>query len=207
MPNLVISERTMFTESAELYDLIYSSMKDYAAESESIAKVLRQMHPRCRTILDVACGTGEHARLLAQVHGFEVDGVDLDPRLLAIAGAKHPEGRFHEGDMLTLNLDRRFDAVICMFGSIAYARTLARLRQALTCFREHLSGDGIVLVEPFFTPDGMSDGHTGSRTVEANGTRVTRVNRSKLDGRLCRLYFDYEIEWRAIRGAQRRCTN
>ena len=33
----------MFTESAELYDLIYSSFKDYEAESAAIAKLIRDL--------------------------------------------------------------------------------------------------------------------------------------------------------------------
>ena len=66
----------MFAASEEFYDLIYSTFKDYAAEATQIASVLRRANPRCRTVLDVACGTGEHARLLA-ADGFVVDGLDL----------------------------------------------------------------------------------------------------------------------------------
>lgn len=55
----------MFSESAGLYDLIYASFKDYAAEAAQIASLLRRVHPPCHTVLDVACGTGEQARRLA----------------------------------------------------------------------------------------------------------------------------------------------
>jgi len=68
----------MFTESAAFYDLIYSTFKDYPGEAARIAELLRELRPRCRTVLDVASGTGEHARLLAGM-GFVVDGLDLDP--------------------------------------------------------------------------------------------------------------------------------
>lgn len=67
----------MFSESADLYDLIYSGFKDYAAEAETLAAILRRVHPSTRTVLDVACGTGEHARCLADRYGYHVDGVDL----------------------------------------------------------------------------------------------------------------------------------
>ena len=82
----------MFAESAAVYDLLYSSIKNYAAEAEQIAALLRAVNPRCRTILDVACGTGEHARLLVENFGFEADGSDLDPDLIGIARSKHPDG-------------------------------------------------------------------------------------------------------------------
>ena len=83
----------MFSASAEYYDLIYSTFKDYAGESARIDRLLREIHPSCRKVLDVACGTGEHIRCLAGL-GFQVDGLDLDPAFLRIARQKHPSGRF-----------------------------------------------------------------------------------------------------------------
>lgn len=57
---------------------------------------------------------------LTETHGFAVDGIDLDPTLLAIAAAKCPGGRFLQVDMTDMHLGRTFDAVLCLFGSIAY---------------------------------------------------------------------------------------
>ena len=81
----------MFSASAEFYDLIYSTFKDYTGEAEQIAGLLRELNPECRAVLDVACGTGEHARVLA-THGFVVDGLDLDAAFVRIAEQKHPAG-------------------------------------------------------------------------------------------------------------------
>jgi predicted TPR repeat methyltransferase len=88
----------MFDASAEYYDLIYSTLKDYALETEQIASLLRRINPTCRTVLDVACGTGEHARRLA-AEGFAVDGLDLSEAFVSIASRKHPGGRFFVADM------------------------------------------------------------------------------------------------------------
>jgi SAM-dependent methyltransferase len=184
----------MFTESVAFYDLIYSSFKDYDAEARRLAAVLRGARTDCRTLLDVACGTAEHAKLMGGTHGFEVDGLDASAAFLEIARAKHPTGRFYLGDMIDFALGHKYDAVTCLFSSIAYVGTVTRLRQALACFREHVGNGGVVVVEPFFTPETMRSGHTDTRTVEANGRRVTRATRTEVDGRLCRLQFDYEIE-------------
>ena len=78
----------MFTASSEFYDLIYSTFKDYETEATQIASVLRHCNASCKTVLDVACGTGEHARLLAAA-GFIVDGLDLDAAFVSIARRKH----------------------------------------------------------------------------------------------------------------------
>ncbi len=62
-------------------------------------------------MLDVACGSGRHARLLARL-GFEVDAVDRDPRLFSdppgrvrLLGADLEAGPWPYGD-------RRFDAIV-----------------------------------------------------------------------------------------------
>jgi SAM-dependent methyltransferase len=184
----------MFTESAELYDAIYLAFKDYAVEAADIARHLRAEHPRARTVLDVACGTGEHARLLAADHGFELDGIDLNAEFLRLAREKHPAGRFHEADMREFSLARRYDAVICMFSSIGYVRTLPELERTLRCFRRHLAPGGVVIVEPWFPPEVLTGGHQSQRTAEANGVRVERTGTTEIDGRLCRLRFDYTID-------------
>ena len=171
----------MFTATAELYDAIYSTFKDYVHESAHIAGLLRQANPRCRTVLDVACGSGEHARLLA-AQGFAVDGVDLDPAFVRIASRKHPAGRFVEGDMSDFHLSQRYDAVLCLFSSIAYLQTLDRVGLALACFREHLAPGGVIVIEPWYGPDVLDPQRVVRNTGEANGRSVSRVSRMEVKG-------------------------
>ena len=140
----------MFTESAELYDVIYGAIKDYAAETAQVVTLLRHAHPAAQTVLDVACGTGEHARLLAESYGFSADDIDLDAALLDVARRKHPRGRFVQADMSDFDLGCRYDAFTCLFSSIGYLRTLDRVVEALSSFRRHTGAGGIVLVEPWF---------------------------------------------------------
>jgi len=182
----------MFSASAEFYDVIYSAFKDYSGEAAQIATLLRALVPECRTVLDVACGTGEHARLLA-AHGFAADGLDLDPAFVRIAEQKHRAGRFFVADMSDFHLPHRYDAILCLFGSIGYLRTLERVRQALTCFRDHLTPGGVVIVEPWFAPGILDPNAVFQNTGEANGVRVSRVSRLEIEGPMSRLHFEYEI--------------
>jgi SAM-dependent methyltransferase len=182
----------MFTESAELYDLIYATFKDYAAETSALATLIRREHPRAKTILDVACGTAEHARLLARDHGFIVDGLDLDLSFVKIARGKL-RGDVYEGDMTSFNLPRRYDVVQCLFSSIGYVRTLGNVRRALDRFREHLSPGGIVLVEPWFAPGTMQHGRVSINTAESGELRVARMAHTEVEERLSRIRFEYLI--------------
>lgn len=183
----------MFSESAEFYDAIYS-FKDYAAEAAEVAARVRSIHPKARTILDAGCGTGEHARLLAATHGFEVDGLDIDPALLRIARNKHPTGRFFVGDMSDFRLDQRYDAILCLFSSIAYLITVERVQSALACFCHHLDRGGTLLVEPWFSPGALSAGRIFRHTGTYQHMHVERVSRTEIDGRISRLHFDYRID-------------
>jgi SAM-dependent methyltransferase len=182
----------MFTESAEHYDLIYSRFKNYPREAASVARILRRAMPTCRTLLDVACGTGEHARLLA-ADGFGVDGLDLDPTFVRIAAAKLPAGRVVKADMSNFQLGRQYDAVTCLFSSIGYLQTLDRVTAAFACFRDHLAPNGVIIVEPWFRPGRLRHGHRSTTSAKAKGLHVTRVSRIEIDGRMSRVHFDYTI--------------
>lgn len=183
----------MFSQSAAYYDLIYSSFKDYAAEADAIATLIRARLPRAHTVLDVACGTGEHARQLIERHGFQVEGLELEPGFIEIARNKLSDHAVHAGDLTNFDLRRRYDVVMCLFSSIGYLRTLDHVRRALACFRAHTEGDGIVIVEPWFTPDVFRHGNIHVTTVEGEGVTVTRMIRSAVEGRISRLESEYLV--------------
>ena len=61
---------TVFADYARYYDLLYRD-KDYAAEAEYVAGLIRKFHPSARSILELGSGTGIHASLLTE-KGFTV---------------------------------------------------------------------------------------------------------------------------------------
>jgi SAM-dependent methyltransferase len=140
----------VYTKSAAYYDQLYHFM-DHAGLAARVRERVLERVPTARTLLDVGCGTGQHLRHLSST--FEVEGVDLNPDLLRIARERCPGMPLHEGDMATFTLPRRYDVIICLFSSIAYVRTLDRMRAAVANFARHLNPGGLVLVEPWFTPE------------------------------------------------------
>lgn len=182
----------MFTVSAELYDLIYSRFKDYVTETAALHALIQRLHPGARTLLDVACGSGEHARLLAE-RGYDVAGVDLSPEFVALAAAKIPQGDFRVADMVDFDLGRRFDVVACLFSSIAYACTSERITRALACIARHLADGGVAIVEPWFEPGFLTDGRITVNTAERADVHVCRMARTAIEGRISRLEFHYLV--------------
>jgi ubiquinone/menaquinone biosynthesis C-methylase UbiE len=63
-------------------------------------------------VLDCGCGTGRFARLFAD-QGARVTGIDASPRMLDIARQRVPEADFRIGDVRALELEERFDVVVC----------------------------------------------------------------------------------------------
>jgi SAM-dependent methyltransferase len=183
----------VFSASAELYDLIYAGFKDYPAETAQLAALIRAAHPAARRVLDVACGTAEHARLLSEQYGFVVDGLDLDPAFVRIARRKLPAATVYEADMSAFAVPGRYDVILCLFSSIGYLKTLDNVRRALERFRAHLAGGGIVIVEPWFVPGALTPGRVTVNTAEGEGVTVCRMSHCEVDGCLSRLRFEYLI--------------
>lgn len=74
-------------------------------------------------ILDVPCGQGRHAHLLAE-YGFKVDGLDYSEHLIGLAKKRGtgPNLKYTQGDMRKLpgRWTSRFDAVINLFTSFGF---------------------------------------------------------------------------------------
>lgn len=163
----------MFAKSAHLYDLLYA-WKDYAAEVAQIDELIKSALPEAQTVLDVGCGTGKHLELLRS--RYKVEGLDLDGEMLKIAAARNPGVRLHQGDMETFHLERRFDAVLCLFSSIGYVETPERLRGAVRNMKAHVRPGGVLLLEPWFSPEQWEDGHIGSLFVNEPDIKIARMN-------------------------------
>ena len=180
----------MFTESAEFYDAIYS-FRDYEAQARKLTEWIEARSPEAKTILDVACGPHEHA--LHLVSRFELDGVDLNPVFLEKAKTKNPDGRYEVGDMRDFDLDQTYDVVTCLFSSIAYMQTNEELASAVACLKKHTKTGGLIILEPWITPDAVVADSVNMTTYEGEDLAICRMNRLNVEDRTAVLHFNYLI--------------
>lgn len=85
--SLAAADAPFSTDYAAVYDALYAD-KNYSSECDLLERVFREHAARpVRGILDLGCGTGGHALMLAQ-RGYEVVGVDGSTAMIARAAAK-----------------------------------------------------------------------------------------------------------------------
>jgi ubiquinone/menaquinone biosynthesis C-methylase UbiE len=183
----------MFSKSAQYYDEIYASIdKDYGAEAAKAHTIIQKYKKaKGKSLLDVACGTGFHASLLSKY--YQVEGLDLDPEMLLVAKKKHPKIRFHQGDMTNFDVDRQFDVIVCLFSSIGYAKTKTRLQRAIKNMRKHLHPGGVMLIEPWFTPNQWNPGRVSMTEVDKPDLKIVRMSHSGQKGNISTIEFQYLI--------------
>ncbi|MGD2253522.1 MAG: class I SAM-dependent methyltransferase [Anaerolineales bacterium] len=181
----------MFNKTAQFYDKIYV-FKDYAAEAAKLIALIREQKGSGRLrLLDVACGTGMHIYHLKDQ--FQVEGLDVSPDLIELAARRNPEVEFHQVDMIDFDLGRTYDVVACLFSSIGYVRTLKNLRKAIRSMARHLLPDGVLVIEPWFTPAQWNPGTVHMVAVDEPELKVVRMNTSQVRGRLSILDLHYLV--------------
>lgn len=140
-----------YNELAEQYDEIVGE-SHRVEEVQEFAARLVEKHG-VRSVLDVACGTGLYARVLAGL-GLRVSAADISSEMLALA--RNKTGRQSGGEIEWIlspmeTLDQAatgpFDAILCMGNSLPHLLTDEQLRAALRNFRRLVAPKGVVIVQ------------------------------------------------------------
>jgi len=106
------------------YLLEYEPIFNLVRDRREVARLMEILAlPSGARVLDVPCGQGRHAHLLAEA-GFRVDGLDYSPHLIKKARERGtaPTLRYTRGDMrkLPARWSGRFDSVVNLFTSFGF---------------------------------------------------------------------------------------
>jgi SAM-dependent methyltransferase len=122
---------------------IISPPKDYIEEAQFFtAKINEFKKIETRTLLNLGCGGGHMDWTLKKF--FEITSIDISPDMLALAKKLNPEIEYIEGDMRTVRLDKKFDAVV-IHDSILYMQNIDELKAAFKTAYEHLKENGLMI--------------------------------------------------------------
>ena len=134
---------------AASYDRLTNDV-DYTATVEFYKQILKREGVRPETAVDLACGTGSVALLLAQ-DGLRVTGVDLSEEMLTVAqqkacGAENPP-LFVCQPLQALCLPRGVDLAVCALDSLDYILDPADCREAIRRAYKALNPGGIFIFD------------------------------------------------------------
>jgi len=137
-------------------------------------------------ILELGCGTGRVSLILADA-GFHVTGLDLSEQMLGVFREKlasKPEvaDKFVlvHGNMADFSLDRKFAMIIAPFRAFQALTDDRDIERSLTCIHDHLTDDGIFIVNVFNPRPVMDQSWCYGETVqwermdEATGNYVVK---------------------------------
>jgi SAM-dependent methyltransferase len=104
-------------------------------------KLLLQGLPKGARILDLCCGTGQLAHLLAE-RGFRVLGIDGSEEMLRYARTNAPSAEFMLADARSLSLPPLHHAAVSTFDSLNHVMELRELREVFRNVHNALAEDG-----------------------------------------------------------------
>jgi len=142
------------------YDLVVGHQgynKDYIKEVEFIHDVIQNYTTEAQSILDLGCGTGYHASLLAK-KGYSVHGVDLSAEMLEQAKNRIEDQTmasclsFSQGNVCSIRLNHQFDVVLALFHVVNYQLTNQDLLAIFATVKNHLKAGGIFICDVSYGP-------------------------------------------------------
>ncbi len=134
---------------ARSYDRLTNDVS-YEAVVDFYFEILARENLRPRTAVDLACGTGSVAMLLAQ-RGLQVTGVDMSEEMLCVAAQKAQNGKnrplFVCQRLQQLRLPKAVDLAVCALDSLDYITDPADCEEAIRRIYKALNPGGCFIFD------------------------------------------------------------
>lgn len=182
----------LYETHPEVYDALYSEMKDYDTEAEFIIEQFeaKSQNDGTRTLI-VGCGTGEHAKRLVE-QGFDVIGIDKHAAMIDRARHKS-DATFHIGAFPDVDNDVEglFDLILIPFTVINHLDS-DDLSPALHTAEELLAEGGVLIFDNGRFPTSDDDSPApGLQVLETEIGDIARLTQLQPRG-------DTGIRWNSI---------
>lgn len=171
------------SELAEYYDLM-RQYRDYDKECQFTNNLIQRHHLGTKKVLDICCGTGEHAIRMAKL-GYEVTGIDLSQDMLNIATEKAKRAGvsidFRCVDVNELGITGEFKVAYCLGYTFLYMITDSDATSFFTAIRKALSIGGLFLVDFINGLSLIEDFQRDKFMYQNDNTTIFRFEQSSLD--------------------------
>ncbi len=155
---------------------IISPPEDYVEETDLFSKIIIENSKiDVKSLLHLGCGGG-HNDYTFKKH-FNVTGVDISEDMLRLAGKLNPDVRYKYGDMRSVNLNEKFDAV-AVLDSINYMTTKDDLGSVFNTAYNHLEPGGILLTIQECIPGNIKQNSTEITIHSRDDVEITFIENS-----------------------------
>ena len=162
------SQPRLYHELADLWPLV-SPREEYAEEAATLRTLFQEKLGLGRHLfLDLGVGGGHHLSHLTD--DFDATAVDLSPKMLAHSRRLNPIVEHYVGDMRSVRLDRKFDAVL-IHDAVSYLLSEDDICATLTTASAHLRPRGVLIMCPDWYRETFRD-HSVTHSVHRDGDRV-----------------------------------
>lgn len=181
----------MFGERAELYDKIYDSL-NYEENAATLRDLLQSEGiDDGAELIEAACGTGSYLEPLRE--HYNVVGYDVSEQMVRLAREKLGGVELFVADMEEYVADKPVDVLLCLFSSIGYLDGTEALRKTCRNFYRSLKSGGVVVIEPWVTPQQYRVGEATMQTYEDEDIKLCRQVVAQREGRRAILDFHWLV--------------
>ncbi|MBU8933289.1 MAG: class I SAM-dependent methyltransferase [candidate division Zixibacteria bacterium] len=167
-----IPSNRLYGDLAHLWPLV-SQPEDYAKEARRWREVLQEkLGGERQCLLELGVGGGNNMSHLTPY--FDAVAVDLSEGMLEHSRRLNPTVQHHVGDMRSVRLGVKFDAVI-IHDAISYLQTEEDLKATFVTAAAHLRPGGVFVTSPDHVRENYVDGAIYHSTFSDGLSQLTHV--------------------------------
>lgn len=181
----------LYGDRASLYDKVYTWI-DYPGGAAQVVQALGRLGISAPArVLEGGCGTGKYLEHFPD--GLTADGFDLAPEMVALARERVPNSRVWVDDLRSFEVERPYDAFVCLFGTIGYLIGIEALSACAASVARAVRPGGALVIEPWFPVDMFMPGLPGMDVCDEPELKIARMIVGELHGDVAHLPMRFMI--------------
>lgn len=135
-----------YKDFAYIYDKLMHEDIDYGKWCDYIENLFAAHGVEPKSIYELACGTGNMTSELSR-RGYKMSCSDLSADMIAVARRKVKNAEFKVCNMSKTELDKEYDAFICMIDGINYVIAPKNVLQTFKRVKKYLKDGGVFIFD------------------------------------------------------------